>query len=120
METKRLALPALHPSTINPQPVLRLARHAMATRFEIALPGEDHVRLRAAGEEALDEIERLESQLSFYRASSEISAMNARGGGVRGRGSPALPASPASKQTALGLYPKAAILRSPCTMLYLT
>lgn len=50
----------------------------MATRFELLLPGEDHVRLRAAGEEALDEIGRLEAQLSFYRPSSEISDLNAR------------------------------------------
>jgi thiamine biosynthesis lipoprotein len=50
----------------------------MATRFEMLLPGEDLVRLRAAGEEALDEIERLEDQLSFYRSSSEISDLNAR------------------------------------------
>src|SRR5438876_11856175 len=61
-----------------PPSFLRLARHAMATRFELLLPGEDHVRLRAAGEEALGEIERLEAQLSFYRASSEISDLNAR------------------------------------------
>jgi FAD:protein FMN transferase len=61
----------------HPSP-LRLARHAMATRFELLLPGEDHVRLRAAGEEALDEIERLEGQLSFYRPSSEISNLNVR------------------------------------------
>ena len=37
-----------------------LARHAMATRFELALNGPDSVALRAAGEEALDEIDRLE------------------------------------------------------------
>lgn len=59
-------------------PRLLLARHAMATRFELVLPGEDPVRLRAAGEEALREIERLEAQLSFYRSSSEINALNAR------------------------------------------
>src|SRR5438067_10879501 len=62
-------------------PSFRLARHAMATRFELLLPGADHVRLRASGEEALDEIERLEAQLSFYRPSSEISALNARAAG---------------------------------------
>src|SRR5438270_13667210 len=61
-----------------PSSPLRLARHAMATRFELLLPGEDRVRLRAAGEEALNEIERLEAQLSFYRSSSEISDLNAR------------------------------------------
>jgi thiamine biosynthesis lipoprotein len=50
----------------------------MATRFEIALHGENPVSLRAAGEEALDEIERLEAQLSLYRPGSEISHLNAR------------------------------------------
>lgn len=55
-----------------------VARHAMATRFEVVLYGDDPVALRAAGEEALDEIERLEAHLSLYRATSEISAVNAR------------------------------------------
>ena len=50
----------------------------MATRFEIVLHGEDAVALRAAGEEAISEIERLEEQLSLYRPSSEISALNSR------------------------------------------
>jgi thiamine biosynthesis lipoprotein len=57
---------------------MTLARHAMATRFEIVLCGADEVFLRAVGEEALDEIERLEAQLSFYRDESEISGINAR------------------------------------------
>ena len=48
----------------------------MATRFELALHGDDPVRLRAAGEEALSEIERLEAQLSFYRPDSEIRWLN--------------------------------------------
>ncbi len=55
-----------------------LARHAMATRFELVLHGENPVSLRAAGEEALDEIDRLEAQLSLYRGSSEIAHINAR------------------------------------------
>src|SRR5690242_12647427 len=55
-----------------------LACNAMATRFEIVLNGTDEVRLRAAGEEALEEIGRLEAQLSFYRPTSEISHLNAR------------------------------------------
>ena len=58
---------------------LRLARHAMATRFELVLHGEDGPRLRAVGEEALDEITRLEAALSLYRPESELSAIN-RGG----------------------------------------
>jgi len=55
-----------------------VARHAMATRFEIVLHGENEVGLRAAAEEALDEIERLEAQLSLYQPTSEISHINAR------------------------------------------
>ena len=53
-----------------------VARHAMNTRFEILLPGEDVVRLRAAGEVALDEIERLDAQLSLFRPASEIRRIN--------------------------------------------
>ena len=48
----------------------------MATRFEIALHGDNPVALRAAGEEALDEIDRLEAQLSLYRAGSELARLN--------------------------------------------
>lgn len=58
--------------------IVKLARHAMATRFEIVLSGENPVSLRAAGEEALDEIDRLESQLSLFRPTSEIAHLNAR------------------------------------------
>jgi len=60
-----------------PQPV-RLARHAMATRFEWLLWGQAPERLRAAGEEALDEVDALESALSRYRRSSDIARVNAR------------------------------------------
>lgn len=55
-----------------------LARHAMATRFELVLHGDDAVALRAAGEEALNEVDRLEHQLSLYRPGSEIAQLNAR------------------------------------------
>ena len=55
-----------------------VARNAMATRFEIVLFGKDANSLRAAGDEALNEIERLEAQLSLYRPSSEIANINAR------------------------------------------
>ncbi len=57
---------------------VRLALDAMATRFEIVLLGEDDTRLRAAGEEALREIEALDRRLSFYAASSELSDINRR------------------------------------------
>ena len=56
---------------------VRLARHAMATRFEIVIHGEDATALRAAGEEALDEVERLEQQLSLYQPTSEVAHLNA-------------------------------------------
>lgn len=53
-----------------------LARHAMATRFELVLHGEQEAALRAAGEEALDEIARLEDELSYFRATSQIFRLN--------------------------------------------
>ncbi|HEX3798850.1 MAG TPA: FAD:protein FMN transferase [Verrucomicrobiae bacterium] len=55
-----------------------LARNAMATRFELLLHGENEAALRAAGEEALGEIDRVESQLSLYLPTSEIAHVNAR------------------------------------------
>ncbi len=61
-----------------PDPMPAFARNAMATRFEIVLPGEDAPRLRAAAEEAFGEIERLEAQLSLFRPTSEIAHVNAR------------------------------------------
>ena len=54
-----------------------LARNAMATRFEMVLHGEDELGLRAAGEEALDELTALAAQLNFYGADSEIYRINA-------------------------------------------
>lgn len=52
------------------------ARQAMGTRFEIVLPGSDAPRLLAAAEAALDEVERLEAQLSMYQVESEVSGLN--------------------------------------------
>ena len=57
---------------------ITLARHAMATRFELVLHGDNPTGLRAAGEEALDEVDRLENRLSLYRPASEIAQINAR------------------------------------------
>ena len=54
-----------------------LARHAMATRFEMVLHGEDEPGLRAAGEEAFDEITALAAQLNFYGSDSDVSRINA-------------------------------------------
>ncbi len=59
-------------------PPITLARHAMATRFELVLHGDQLGALRAAGEEALDEIERIENLLSLYRPHTEIAQLNAR------------------------------------------
>lgn len=58
--------------------VVTLSLHAMATRFELVLCGEDEMRLRSAGEEALNEVEMLDAQLSAFRPESEISGVNAR------------------------------------------
>jgi thiamine biosynthesis lipoprotein len=58
-------------------PTVTLARNAMATRFELVLHGANEAALRAAGEEALAEVDRLESQLSLYRPGSEIAQLNA-------------------------------------------
>jgi thiamine biosynthesis lipoprotein len=67
-----------------------LARNAMNTRFEIVLHGDSEVALRGAGEEALDEVERLDAQLSLYRPTSEIARLNARAASQWVRVTPAL------------------------------
>jgi thiamine biosynthesis lipoprotein len=54
-----------------------LALEAMGTRFELVMHGTDRVHLRAAGEEALAEIARLDRQLSRYDRASDISWINA-------------------------------------------
>src|SRR5258705_4397288 len=59
-------------------PPVSLARNPMNPRFELVLHGENPVALRAAGEEALDEIDRLEAQLSLFRPASEIAHVNSR------------------------------------------
>ncbi len=62
----------------------------MATRFELVLHGESAVALRAAGEEALDEVERLDAQLSLYRPDSEITHLNQHAAVVPVRVTPGL------------------------------
>jgi thiamine biosynthesis lipoprotein len=49
----------------------------MATRFEFVLHGANPAALRAAAEEALDEVERVESLLSLYRPHTDIARLNA-------------------------------------------
>lgn len=52
----------------------------MRTRFELALFGADRVRLRAAGEAALEEIARVEGELSAFRPDAAIARLNAEAG----------------------------------------
>ncbi|MBI3882376.1 MAG: FAD:protein FMN transferase [Verrucomicrobia bacterium] len=59
-------------------PTVALARNAMNSRFEIVLHGGAAISLRAAAEEALDEISRLEAQLNAYSRTSELTQINAR------------------------------------------
>lgn len=56
---------------------IRVCRWAMACRFEITLAGEDGAFAPAA-KAALDEIDQLEDELSVFRATSTISAVNRR------------------------------------------
>lgn len=57
-----------------------VARNAMATRFEIALFGGHPVELRAAAEEALDEVQRVETMLSWRQPASPLARVNACAG----------------------------------------
>lgn len=50
---------------------------AMATQFEITLYGENELHLSTVAEEVMREIDRLEAQLSFYRADSDVRQINA-------------------------------------------
>lgn len=50
----------------------------MGCRWEILLHGDDPVRLRAAGQEALREVERLDARLSLFDPASVVSDVNAR------------------------------------------
>jgi FAD:protein FMN transferase len=70
-------LRALESAETSPDDValLRLARRAMATTFEVILPFGTSAGVEAA-EDALDEIDRLEAQLTVYRENSEVSALN--------------------------------------------
>ena len=67
----------MNPASCPRMHTVRLARHAMATRFEIVLHGDNPARLRGAGEEALAEVERIEAQLGIFQPTSEIARVNA-------------------------------------------
>jgi thiamine biosynthesis lipoprotein len=65
------------PTPADSYTLLRFCRRAMATSFEVLIPfGTPHAQ--EAAEEALDEIDRLEDQLTVYRDHSEISQLNRR------------------------------------------
>jgi thiamine biosynthesis lipoprotein len=55
--------------------LVRCARRAMATTFEVLVPFGSPAAAGAA-EDALDEIDRLEDQLTVYRDTSEVSRLN--------------------------------------------
>src|SRR5262249_34703916 len=55
--------------------LLRFSRRAMATTFEVVVPF-DTVGANEAADAALDEIDRLEAQLTVYRDTSEVSRLN--------------------------------------------
>jgi thiamine biosynthesis lipoprotein len=56
--------------------ILPLAVHAMRTRFELVLIGDDPSHLRAVGEEALEEIVAVEARLSRFDKSSVVTRIN--------------------------------------------
>jgi thiamine biosynthesis lipoprotein len=61
--------------------ILRLATSAMGTRFELALQGDSEAALRAAGEEALREIELWHHRLSAFDPASDIARINRHAAG---------------------------------------
>lgn len=56
--------------------MLRLATFAMGTRFELVLDAEDEPRARAAGEHALELVERCDARFSLFRSDSLIARIN--------------------------------------------
>jgi thiamine biosynthesis lipoprotein len=63
------------PSTAEPY-LVQLSRQAMACNFEVFLNAGQYEQATEAAIEALDLVEQLEAQLTVYRATSEISALN--------------------------------------------
>lgn len=59
--------------------LIRLATFSMGTRFEFVLVGDDEVRLRAAGEQAIIEVEDLHARLSYFSRASIVSHLNQHG-----------------------------------------
>jgi thiamine biosynthesis lipoprotein len=69
--------PAATPATSPEVTLLTLSRRAMATTFEVLVPFGTRSASEAAAA-ALDEVDRLEDQLTVYRDSSEVSGLNRR------------------------------------------
>ncbi|MFW6061368.1 MAG: FAD:protein FMN transferase [Planctomycetota bacterium] len=61
---------------IDDQPVHRFGHPAMATTFEVVLFGESADYAEQAARAAFDELDRIEDELSSWRASSDISQIN--------------------------------------------
>lgn len=61
----------------SPGPLTVFRRSAMASDFEISVNEEDSDLLAESALNALDEVDRLEEMLSFFRSSSRISRINA-------------------------------------------
>ena len=57
--------------------LLRFTRRAMACEFEVVVQGGDRRYLADVAQAALDEVERLDEQLSAFRPRSEVSHINA-------------------------------------------
>jgi thiamine biosynthesis lipoprotein len=65
------------PASAQEYALVRVARRAMATQFEVLLPLGTPDAVPAA-EAAFDEIDRLEDQLTIYRDTSEVTRLNVR------------------------------------------
>src|SRR4051794_18593376 len=71
--------PAAEPSPLAVAPLTfpRVQRRAMGSLFEVYLAGTERDLLVAAAEEALDQVQRMEDQLSHYRSDSDVARLNA-------------------------------------------
>src|SRR5947209_12636994 len=80
-ELRSPASPAQTPTPVTSPEVtlLTFSRRAMATTFELLVPFGTSSASEAAAA-ALDEVDRLEDQLTVYRDSSEVSGLNRRAG----------------------------------------
>jgi thiamine biosynthesis lipoprotein len=70
--------------------VLRVTREAMGTEFQIVLSGADERELERAANYALDEVERLDAQMSLYRPDSELCWVNAHAAAAPVKADPGL------------------------------